>query len=335
MKRASNLLPHITELNNLHLAFWKAGKGKRYKASVRRFQAQLDANLKEIRGQLTTGRIEVGDYHQFHIYDPKKREICAPAFREQVIHHALMNVCHPYFERKQIYDSYASRVGKGTHAALDRAEHFTRQYKYFLKLDVKGFFGSIPHKVMLYQLCKLFREETLLTAFARILDSYQADLGYGLPIGNLTSQYFANHFLSGLDHYIKEQLRVRAYVRYMDDMVFWADSQLQLLDWHASVTEYLQNQLLLQTKPFALASVRQGVPFLGYRILPTHRLLLRRTKLRFRQKIKQLYRDFEAGALTEHDFSCRLMALQQVVLRAETQKFRKKVYLTLPQEKTT
>ena len=181
-----------------------------------------------LRQQLLSGEVEVGDYSYFKIYDPKEREICASAFREQVLHHALMNICHQYFERYQIYDSYASRPDKGVHAALHRAKTYSQRQFWFLKLDVKQFFASIHHTVLKKQLQHLFKDYELLTIFAHIIDSYAASPNRGVPIGNLSSQYFANHYLAGLDHFIKEELRCKRYVRYMDDMVLWNELRIKL-----------------------------------------------------------------------------------------------------------
>ena len=152
MKRIGNLLPQIADSENLRWAFWKAKKGKKYTQEVLDYQLDLEANLLQLQSEILSGNVEVGDYHYFKIYDPKEREICASAFREQVLHHALMSICHPYFERYQISDSYASRPKKGVHVALNRAKQFTKPKIWFLKLDVRKFFASIPHSVLKEQL---------------------------------------------------------------------------------------------------------------------------------------------------------------------------------------
>lgn len=213
MKRANHLLEPISDPENLRLAFWKASKGKRYSSEVSEYGNGLEINLLRLRKQIMTAQVEVGDYRFFKVYEPKERQICASAFGEQVLHHAMMNVCHDYFERTQIFDSYASRKGKGTHAALERAKTFTRHSGWFLKLDVKKFFESVHHQVLKKQLERLFKDKQVLDIFCQIINSYEAHSERGLPIGNLTSQYFANHYLSGLDHFIKENLRIKKYVR--------------------------------------------------------------------------------------------------------------------------
>ena len=130
MKRANNLIEPIADPDNLRLAFWKASKGKRHTAEVLTYQANLEDNLLELRAQILRGSVEVGNYRYFKIFEPKERQICASAFREQVLHHALMNICHAYFERDLIFDSYASRKGKGVHAAIKRAELYSYQHRF-------------------------------------------------------------------------------------------------------------------------------------------------------------------------------------------------------------
>lgn len=134
MKRVGNLLEKVADLENLYLAFWKAGKGKRYAKDVIEFQKDLNCNLQKLKEQILSVNVEVGKYHYFTIYDPKERLICAAEFSERVLHHALMNICHPYFEKHQIYDSYASRIGKGAHAALERAKRYSKNYRNIVEI---------------------------------------------------------------------------------------------------------------------------------------------------------------------------------------------------------
>ena len=160
MKRQAHLLEEIAEMNNLALAFWKAQKGKSHAPDVALFRSALFQNLQLLRSQLASGKIDVGHYHYFTIYDPKERIICAADFRERVLHHALMNICHPCFEQYQIFDSYACRKNKGTYAALDRAWFFHRKHQYYLKLDVRKYFGQArpfrERKIRLKSLCALY-----------------------------------------------------------------------------------------------------------------------------------------------------------------------------------
>ena len=283
MKRENNLISLIAEPDNLRLAFWKARKAKDGKMEVAAYRKSLDENLLALRNELLSGNVQVGQYHYFTIYDPKERKICAATFRERVLHHALMNVCHANFEKYQIFDSYASRIGKGSYAALERASVFQKQYKWFLKLDVRKYFDSIDYAKLKTMLAKRYKDKALLHIFFQIIDSYQTNSDKGLPIGNLTSQYFANHYLALADHHIKEKLQVSAYVRYMDDMVIWSNDKNMLLKIGNEFQSFIESELSLSLKPFCLNSTDRGLPFLGYLLYPDNIIMVpffRTTKLK-------------------------------------------------------
>lgn len=329
MRKANRLLERIADPDNLRLASWKAAKGKRYAQTVMHYQEHLEENLFRLREQILSGQIEVGNYRYFKVYEPKERQICASAFPEQVLHHALMNVCHDYFERAQVFDSYASRKRKGTYAALERAKIYTLRHPWFLKLDVRKFFDSIHHDVLKGQLARLFTESRVLEMFFKIIDSYEASPDRGLPIGNLTSQYFANHYLSGLDHHIKEQLDFRAYTRYMDDMVLWHDNKPILKDAHAAITNFVQICLRCELKPETLNRTKSGVPFLGYRIHPHHVRLLQKSKIRFVRKMQAIEAHYQTGYWSEAACQRRVLPLIAFTQHADVKKFRENVLLRI------
>lgn len=326
MKRQGQLIPAIAEMSNLELAFYKARKGKEDKREVVEYSKNLYKHLKSLQEQIVEEKVELGNYHYFTIYDPKKRQICAAPFAQRVLHHALMNVCHPYFEKAQTSDSYASRLGKGTYAALEKAKMYNRKYRWFLKLDVRKYFDSIPHEILRMQLSRMFKDPGLLRLFDDILDSYEVQKGRGVPIGNLTSQYFANHFLSGADHFVKEQLNIPAYVRYMDDMVLWHDDKQQLLDSGCRLNAYIENCLFLTLKPFCLNQNSKGLPFLGYLLFPAATRLGKRSSRRFIKKSKK-YQDFlESGWWTQSEYQHHVLPLTAFTWQAEAKAFRQKVY---------
>jgi len=329
MKRANHLLPLIAEPDNLYLASWKAAKGKRYAASVLDYQAQLEENIAALRQQIEQGRVEVGNYRYFKVFEPKERQICASAFGEQVLHHALMNVCHERFERAQVFGSCASRKGKGVYAAIALAKIHTRDHAWFLKLDVRKFFESIHHGVLKKQLLRLFKEQKLLSIFFQIIDSYTAHPERGVPIGNLTSQYFANHYLVGLDHFIKEKLGVAAYVRYMDDMVLWHSDKSVLRAAQAAIEGFVQNELQCDLKPALLNQTRLGIPFLGYKILPHHVRLLKNSKIRFARKMAIVDRHYHNGDWTEKACQQHALPLIAFTQHADAAMLRKNVLLRL------
>jgi retron-type reverse transcriptase len=320
-KKAGNLLASIADPDNLRLAFWKARKGKSYSTEVETYRKNVEANLFQLRSELLSGAIHVGQYRYFKIYDPKERQICASAFGEQVLHHALMNCCHDTFERWQIWDSYASRKDKGTYAAIEKAKSFTRRYTWFLKLDVRKFFESIAHDVLKHQLRSLFKDASVLGVFDLIIDSYEAHPKRGVPIGNLTSQYFANHYLCSLDHFIKEQLRIKAYVRYMDDMILWDNDKEVLQEAYRRIKAFVETQLRCELKPPQLNYTSRGLPFLGYKLLPYSVKLTQRSKQRFIKKMRYLDEAYQSGLWSETLCQRRVLPLLAFVKHADSQGF--------------
>ena len=280
MKRTGNLFERITETDNLFEAWIKAKRGKIHKADVLAFENELDLNINKLQSQLQSGFVEIGNYHYFTITDPKKRIICAASFPERVLHHAIMNICNPVFEKHLIYDTYATRKNKGTYAALDRAKVFVKKYKYYIKLDVRKYFDNIDHNILKTQLKKLFKDRRLLLLFSEIIGSYSVTENKGVPIGNLTSQYFANHYLSEADHFAKETMNIKSYIRYMDDIIFFGNIKEEIKMKYKEFLKYLGNNLGLLLKPLILDKTKNGVPFLGYKVFPYFVKLNRRSKKR-------------------------------------------------------
>jgi RNA-directed DNA polymerase len=319
MKRAADLLEKVADFDNLRLAFWKAATGKRHANQVQIFAKNLDKNLLALRAQLISGEIDVGNYRYFKIFEPKERQICASAFHEQVIHHALMNVCHDRFERFQVFDSYASRKGKGQFAALERAKICTAKNEWFLKLDIRKFFDSVPHDVLKAQLARLFKDSAILRLFYSIIDSYEASPARGLPIGNLTSQYFANHFLAELDHFLKEKMRVKNYVRYMDDLVVWSNDKNFLKNCLTEIQFFVENELHCQLKPPLLNRTSLGLPFLGYRVFPNTMKLTTQSKRRFFRKMQFIENAYFSGEWDEKTCQNHALPLLAFVQKADSQ----------------
>lgn len=304
----------IADMENLRLAYWKAKRGKCAQREVLAFSVpSLDANLLQLREQMLNGTIEVESYRFFKIFDPKERQICAAPFPQRVLHHAIMTVCHDDFERRQIFDSYASRKGKGTYAALERAWAFQKKCRYCMKLDVRKFFDSIDHSVLQDQLKRMYKDEALLHLLSRIIDGYHSSSGRGLPIGNLISQYLANHYLSVLDHYAKEVLGVKAYVRYMDDIMVWDNDWAHLKGLGVRLRDFLQDQLHLSLKVMQLRPTCQFTTFLGYRLSSCSMLLSQRSAMRYKRHIKELYHEYDTGQIDQRLMQQRLLPILSFV----------------------
>jgi len=314
----------IADSENLRLAFWKARKTKDGKIEVAEFRQNLDKNLLQLRNELLSGKVAVGNYHYFTIYDPKERQICAASFNQRVLHHALMNTCHANFEKFQIDGSYASRLGKGTYAGIEQAKKYQQKYRWFLKLDVRKYFDSIDHDVLKTLLSRRFKDNVLLQVFSSIIDSYHTSEGKGLPIGNLTSQYFANHYLALADHYIKEKLQAPAYIRYMDDMVIWANDKDLLLQIGSDFQKFIAEELLLQLKPFCLNSTDKGLPFCGYLIFPQKILLNQNSRKRFKTKLIKYTSKLNKEEWNQHEYQSHVLPLIAYAKHADTFGMRKK-----------
>lgn len=310
MKRAGHLFERIVERENLRHAFHRAARGKRDRSDARIFAGDLENNLQEIARQLLAGTFPLGRFHQFVIRDPKQRIITAPCFPERVLHHAIMRVCEPVFERWLIDDTFACRTGKGRDAALLRAKQFAGRFPAFLKLDIRKYFDSISHEVLLDRLTRLFKDRRLLHLFERIITSFRSDAGRGLPIGSLVSQHFANFYLGWGDRFVKETLRVRGYVRYMDDMSLWSDSPSRMKAMLAVYKEFFQVELQLDLKPEPYINrTAHGMDFLGCRVFRGHITLNRRSKVRYRRKLKTLEAEYNTGELSAAELQQRADSL--------------------------
>jgi len=234
MKRAVNLWPALCSFENLHSAAYQVLRGKRGQVRAGDFFQDLEGELFHLRDALSSGTWRPGPYRTFWISEPKPRLISAAPLRDRVVHHALVNVIEPVFERRFVHHSYACRRGKGTHKALGQFARWGRSSRYILKMDIRKFFPSMDHEILKARIARVIRDPDVLRLSERIIDGSNEqewvqdyfpgdDLfsplrrRHGIPIGNLTSQFFANVYLNDLDHFVKERLRVRRYLRYVDD----------------------------------------------------------------------------------------------------------------------
>ena len=326
MKRATNLIPKIICSDNLQLAFYKAQKGKWHKQEVLEYSKCLNENLLVLQKQISSNNIQVGNYHFFTIYDPKERQICAASFPERVLHHALMNICHSIFEKKLIYDTYATRINKGTYKAIEKAKLNTNKNKYFIKFDIRKYFDSINHNLLKQILAKMFKEKQLLSIFNTIINSYNKDTGKGLPIGNLTSQYFANMYLGELDNFVKHKLKLKSYVRYMDDFIVWTNTKAEIAIISSQMEFFLQNKLKLKLKTFFSNKTKHGFTFLSYKLLPNKILLSRKAKRRFKININKYTHLLNNELITQNDFALHTRAFTSFASKAYSKQYRNMIF---------
>jgi retron-type reverse transcriptase len=297
---------------------------------VAAFEIDLEANLFRLQRELETQTYRPGPYDSFYIYDPKHRLISAAPFRDRVVHHALCNVIEPIFEPTFIFDSYANRVGKGTHKALDRCQEFARRFRYVLQCDLRQFFPSIDHGVLRAILGRKIADPDVMWLINRILESGvgvlvdEYDMVYfpgdglwaverprGLPIGNLTSQFWANCYLNPFDHFVKRELRCGkgrgGYLRYVDDFLLFSDSKRQLWEWKDAVREFLARQrLTLHERRSTVYPVTNGIPFLGFHVYPTHRRLKRRNGVAFARRLRGIVDALARGEISHEELNHRV-----------------------------
>jgi len=269
MRRYKNLFARVVDFANLSRAFHAASHGKRDRPEVREFEYHLETRLWEIRGQLDAGTYRWGPFRRFYIRDPKRREIRAAPFRDRVVHHAIFNLLDPLFRRGFIPDSYACIPDRGTHPAAERYRHFVRARAgrgYRLQCDIKSYFASVDHDVLLAILARRVGDGGLLELLRGLVVHGAETPGRGMPIGNLTSQLFANVYLDGLDHFVKEGLRVRHYLRYMDDFVLLANDRAEARRQLVAVKAFLDTNLRLRLNPrrVIIAPLSEPCDLLGY-----------------------------------------------------------------------
>lgn len=315
MKRHGNLYPQIIKFENILLASRQAQRGKRFRDNVLDFNYHLETELIKLQKQLTYKTYQPGNYRTFHLINPKSRLISAAPYRDRVVHHALCNIIVPIFERTFIADSYANRLGFGTHRALRKFTHFARNSRYVLQCDIKKYFPSIDHiilKELIRRKIKCFdtlwlidtiidnsnEQETVIDYFPG--DDLLSPVTYrkGLPIGNLTSQFFANIYLNGFDHFIKEQLKISKYARYVDDFALFSDDRQLLADARLAIEEYL-TKLRLKIHPVKsqLFETKTGASFLGFRIFP-ETIRVRNSNLhQARRRLRRLQIDYTQGRI--------------------------------------
>ncbi len=350
MKNFTGLYARVHGWSHLLRAWRKARKGKRGRPSVASFELNAAEHLLELQRLLREKRYRPGLYDSFYVHDPKRRLISAAHFRDRVVHHALCAVMEPIFERRFIHDSYANRRGKGTHAALKRAQLFARRYRYVLPFDVEQFFAAVDHRILLRIIERAIADPDLLWLVRLIVasgegvlreeysmryfpgdDLFAVNRPRGLPIGNLTSQFWANVYLDPLDDFIKRRLRCRPYLRYVDDGLLFADSKKQLWQWRSAIIEFLESlRLTLHEAACQPRPVTEGIPFLGFIVFPHHRRLKRRKAVTFRRRLKRLLADYERGEIDREAVQASVRGWVNHARFAQTRGLRRRLFREHP-----
>lgn len=330
---------------NLLAAHAAAARSKRGHRSVAAFEHQLADRLLALGSCLLERRYRPGPYTHFVIHEPKRRKISAARFADRVVHHALCRIIEPRFERLFIPDSYANRIGKGTHRAVDRFQAFARRYRYVLRADVRQHFPSIDHAILLEILRRRVPEDDLMWLVETIVasgrdvlhDEYDrvwfpgddllaACRPRGLPIGNLTSQFWSNVYLHPFDLFVKRELGCRAYLRYVDDFALFSDSKRELWRWKAAIVERLAALRLVIHETRALVTpVTCGIPWLGLVVYPDHRTVKARKVRQGTRRLQERYAAWRDGNISFADFDASVQGWINHVSHADSWGLRRHV----------
>jgi retron-type reverse transcriptase len=308
VKKISNIYPAIIAKENLYQSAYMASRGRRYRDTTADFNFSLEEEIGRLHKELLSKTYCHGKYRLFTIYDPKKRKIAAAPFRDRVVHHAVHDVIEPIIDKTFIYDSYACRKDKGTHKAVDRAQGFLRANGFCFHGDIKQYFPSISRRILKRILRMMIEDKDLLWLLDEIIDS-AAFLPYlplqvneiGLPIGNLTSQFLANLYLNGLDYFIKFDLRIRYYLRYMDDFLIFSNEKTELTEIKEKIRKFLNDslELRLHEDKSQIYSTSGGIKFLGFRLFFDRRRITSDNVRRFRKRINNFEYLFANGQMTK------------------------------------
>ena len=329
-------------MENLRLAFEKASKNKAHKKYVIDFELNLEEELIKLKRELETFTHKPRQLRKFNIRDPKSRTIHIANFRDRVVHHALINIIGPIFENIFIYDSFASRIDKGTLNAVKRFEKFFKEISrngkliynafnntlvvgYALKADIRHYFDTVSNDVLIKIIKRKIKDENVIWLIKQILDNFYSEVpNTGMPLGNYTSQFFANVYLNELDYFVKHKLKAKYYIRYVDDFIILHANKKVLEDYKDKIGKYLTNlKLELHPDKSKIIPLRDGISFLGYRIFYYHKLLRKRNERKFMKKFNNYLDYYKDEIVEESEFVNLLRGWFGYSMWANTFKFRK------------
>ncbi len=344
MKTYKKLYEKLYSTNNLNLAFRKARKGKSKRDYVVDFEKDLEKSIGLLQRDLKSKKYIPTKLKKFIIRDPKTRTIHASIFKDRVVHHAIVNILQPIYEKRFIYDSFASRKLKGTHEAVKRFESFVRKVSsngreienpfnnnsirgYVLKADIKHYFATIDYGVLINILRKKIKDEDFIRLIKKVLNNFETlKSGKGLPLGNYTSQFFANVYLNHLDYFVKHKLKAKYYIRYVDDFVILDKNRKVLSEYMDKIEKYLKFlRLELHPDKSEIYALRNGVTFLGYRIFYHYRLLRRRNIKYFKRRLSEKLELYRSGLISREKLCSFLQGWQGYSSFANTYIFNKKI----------
>lgn len=318
MKTLDNIYPEIYEYENLYNAYLNARKGKRYRREVLEFTNNLEENLINIQNELVWKIYKVGKYREFYIFEPKKRLVMALPFRDRVVQWAIYQKVNPFFEKQYISHSYACIAGRGTHSAVEKLQYWLKKVNreekeyYCLKMDVAKYFYRIDYNSLLRILTMKVKDKDLMWLLETVIIQSDTNFGLeldhtkeirisskGMPIGNLTSQMFANIYLNELDQFVKRELREKYYIRYMDDFFILHSDKKYLHQLQRTIEYFLDVELKLElNRKTSISPVRTGIDYLGFKVWATHIKLRKSTALRMKRNLKRKENYYKKGMVT-------------------------------------
>lgn len=318
-------LDQIADRKNLAHAVYLASRGKRSHANVRHFLSSCDENLNGLAREIADSSYLPSPYREFVIHEPKRRTIHAPVFRDRVLHHAIVLITGEHLDRTLIDDSFACRVGKGSLAAVHRARSFCQRHPWYAKVDVLQYFHSVDHNVLIDAFSRRFKGERFLNLIERIVRSFEASNGKGLPIGALTSQYFANLYLNLSDRWLSAQQEVRGIVRYMDDTICWSNDKTSAKAIVVRLEEFLREQLQLELSPRTqLNRSSHGLPFCGHLIFPGIVKLNKRRKRLYVSACMKSEREYVDGKISAIELQAAYASAYAISKHANSLEWRKR-----------
>jgi len=326
-----NIYNEICDIQNLIHAWLKARKGKTKKFYVIEFEKNLRENLLNLHEELKSQTYFPKPLETFILRDPKTRKISKADFRDRIVHHALIKVLEPIFDKTFIYDSCANRIGKGTLFAVKRFEKFQRKVTnnltseaFCLKADVKHYFQEVDREILLQIIEKKIADDKVVGLINLILDNFNENKG--MPLGNLTSQFFANVYLNELDYFVKHQLKAEYYIRYVDDFIILHQSKEQLEKWKNQINIFLKEQLKIElhSEKSKIVSLSFGIDFVGFRIFYHYKLLRKRNIIKIslkiiqykegeisKEKILEIFQGWNAYARWANSFNLKKQLMQK------------------------
>lgn len=334
MRVYKNIFDRTVSLENLFSAWDKFKSDKQKKRDVQKFEWRLEENIFQLHRDLKYHRYKHGAYASFYIRDPKQRHIHKAIVRDRILHHAVFSVLNPIFEPTFISNSFSCRIDKGTHKGIDALDKTLRKISgngfkpcFALKCDIKKFFETVDHSILLNIIRKRIKDADAMRLLEKIIESFISQYSTlfkrrGLPIGNLTSQLFANIYLNELDQFIKHKLKVKYYIRYTDDFVIGAEDKLYLENIIEAIHSFLSDKLGLELHPnkVTIRKFHQGIDFLGYIVLPHHRLLRIKTRKRIFRKLRERINEYKIGTISERTLEQSLQSYLGVLSHADTYK---------------